>query len=217
MSSLIRIPVGTPNCRSQSWEARRSVSDDSGIHMCMSFALEEVVQTGGCSAARAICACRWHPALSTPEVVVLDWSRNGGARRLVLHVPLALCDRTLFSICQAASRVECQPVHANRLDRSLDVAVRAGFLAAALDAGRRGPGCPGLVSPGGQTRSHETNSWASTARGFPIFGEVGFTGSFTQTRWKRKGRSKGNQPPPRKRFPVVKKAKMALDRASPGP
>lgn len=36
-----------------------------------------------------------------------------------------------------------------------------------------------------------------------------------RTAGKGKGRAKGTQPTPRKRFPVVKKAKMALDRASP--
>lgn len=55
-----------------------------------------------------------------------------------------------FSLCQAASRIERQSIYADGLHRSLDVAVRAGFLATSPDARRRGDGGPGLVSAGGE-------------------------------------------------------------------
>lgn len=47
--------------------------------------------------------------------------------------------------------------------------------------------------------------------------KLGSPARATRPAGKGKGRSKGVQPPPRKRFPVVKKTKMAPDRASPGP
>ncbi|NMC34985.1 MAG: hypothetical protein GYA36_21400 [Veillonellaceae bacterium] len=52
---------------------------------------------------------------------------------------------------------------------------------------------------------------------FGFLHKLGSPARSPRTAGKGKGRAKGTHPDPRKRFRVVKKAKIALDRASPGP
>ena len=79
-------------------------------------------------------AGRWHPALQTSHVAVLDWARNDGAQRIVPDVSLALCHRAFISLCQTTFGLERQSVDRSGQHRSMDVGMCLGLLAIAAHA-----------------------------------------------------------------------------------
>src|SRR5271157_4682279 len=67
----------------------------------------------------------------------------------------------------------------------MDVAVCTGLLAIAIDAGSRGRCPPSLAASLSGWSIQRTNPGTSTKGCFTIFVAVGYTGTFTQSRWKR--------------------------------
>jgi hypothetical protein len=143
--------------------------------------LQKVVYVDRTGLKSRVPESRWHTALPTSHLVILDRRPHAQSRRSGTDVSLALCIGAWVSFSQAASRLECQWFTATDRRGTMDVVERVSISATAVDAPCGVRCAPGLASSQSQRGIQVTGPGASPTRRTVLFAGFGYTGTWDQT------------------------------------